>query len=153
LGGAHEPAQALDPLGRETGLALLRGHDLLALRDLAESVRHRTAMPARSDDERSLEAPTLGGEGDGVRALLHGRDAEAPAHVGAGGGRALEEIVIELAADDAEAGRARPRRLVPRSLELEDAGLEGLDGERILLGIDLQVTQGFRGDPARADLD
>src|SRR5262249_15740105 len=60
---------------------------------------------------------------------------------------------IELAADDAEAGRARPRRLVPPALELEDAGLERLDGERILLGIDLQIAESLRGDPARADLD
>src|SRR5262249_33590844 len=33
LRGAHEAAQPLDPLGGEPRLALLRGHDLLALRD------------------------------------------------------------------------------------------------------------------------
>src|SRR5262245_62261935 len=101
-------------------------------------------MAARSDDERCREAIALRHHRHAIRALLHGGDAEAPAHVGAGGGRALEQVVIELAADDAVARRALPRRLVPPALELEDAGLERLDGARLLLRVDLEVDEGLR---------
>src|SRR5262245_63213944 len=110
-------------------------------------------MAARSDDERRREATALRHHRHAVRALLHGGDAEAPAHVRAGNGCSLEQVVIELAANDAVARRAPPRRLVPPALELEDAGLERLDGERILLGIDLEIAEGLRSDPPCADLD
>src|SRR5215472_8827222 len=96
---------------------------------------------ARSDDEGRLEAAPLRHHRHAVRTLLHRGDAEAPAHVGAGGRRALEQVVIELAADDAVARRALPRRFVPPALELEDAGLERLDGERILLRVDLERSE------------
>src|SRR5262249_36254929 len=153
LGGAHENAEPLHPVRGKPRLAFLGGDHLLALRDLAEGMRHRAAMAARSDDEGRLEATPLRHHRHAVRTLLHRSDAEAPAHVGAGGRRALEQVVIELAADDAVARRALPRRFVPPAPDPGDAGPERLDGERILPRIDLEVTEGLRSDPPRAPLD
>jgi len=41
--------------------------------------------------------PRFGHHCHAVRSLLDLRDADAPAHVGPGGGRPLEQVVIELA--------------------------------------------------------
>ena len=109
-------------------------------------------MAARADDEGRLEAAMLGLHGHRVAALLDPRHPVAPAHVRARRRRALEQIVVELATDDAVARGAPPRRVVPRALELEHTEVERLDGQRVLVRIDVEVTKRLVGDPARADL-
>src|SRR6266542_6050682 len=104
LGCPHEAAEALDPLRGQPRLALLGRHDLLALRYFAEDLGHGATVAARPDDQRRLEASAIGHHRHAVRSLLDRRDSDAPAHVGPGGGRPLEQVVIELAADDAVAG-------------------------------------------------
>src|SRR5262249_43365006 len=72
--------------------------------------------------------------------------------VRAGGAGAIEQIVVELASENAVAGRAPPARLGARAIELEAAGRESLDRERILLWVDLRVSQRLGRHPAGTDL-
>ena len=110
-------------------------------------------MSAGADDDGGREDAALAHDADAVALAGHRGHPGALAHVGAGGPGAVEQVVIELAPDDAVAGRPAPARLVARAVEREPAGREGLDGERILLGIDLDVGQRLGRHPARADLD
>ena len=111
LGRGHEAPRPRPRSGGQPRLALLRHHDLLALGDLARArappgsdgrPRRSPAAP-RTRPARSRRATPLAPRGDR-------RHPHAPAHVGAGGGRALEQVVIELAADDPVAGRPPPAR-------------------------------------------
>src|SRR5260370_782987 len=96
---------------------------------------------------------SAGSAGDGRGPRLDARDADAPADVGTGGRGPLEQVVVELAADDAIAGGTAPSRLVAPAVELDHAGVERLDRQRVLFGGDLEVSQRLGGHPARADLD
>src|SRR4029453_2639270 len=115
LGRAQERLEALDPLGRQARLALLGHHDFLALGDLPERARHRTAVAARSDTRGRLEGPAIGLDTHAVGQLGDSGDPDTPAHIRAGRRRALQQVVIELAADDAVAGGPSPARLVART--------------------------------------
>ena len=114
-----------DPLGRQARLALLRRpRPPRARRPAPSALRHRAAMAARADHHRRLEDAPVGLDAHPVGLARHRRHPDAPAHVRAGGGRALEQVVIELAADDAVAGGPPPARLVARARELEHALVE-----------------------------
>ena len=47
--------------------------------------------------------------------------------------------MVELATDDAVAGGTPPVGRVARALELEHAAVEGLDGQRVLVRVDLEI--------------
>ena len=100
-------------------------------------------MAARADDDGRLEAPSPGDDGHRIGTRLDARDADAPADVGARGGGPLEEVVVELAADDAVAGGTAPSRLVAPAVELDHAGVERLDRQRVLFGGDFEVSKGL----------
>ena len=110
-------------------------------------------MAAGADHDGRLELAAVGRDASRAGRHAHAGHSHAAAHVGSGGRGALEEVVIELAAKDAVAGRARPARLVARALEGQPAGREGLDGERVLRRIDLDVGERGGCDPPGADLD
>src|SRR5947208_12695528 len=131
---ARANAAGVATLGRQARLALLRDHDLFSLRHLAERLRHGTVMSAGADDDRSHEDAALAHHAHPGPVARDRGDPRAVAHVGAGGARALQEMVIELAPHDAVARGSAPSRLVAGAGEREAAGGEGLDGERILLG-------------------
>jgi hypothetical protein len=109
-------------------------------------------VPARADHHGRLEDAPIGLDAHPGRPRAHLLHPDTPAHVGPRGGRSLEQVVVELAPDDAVARGPTPVRLVPRRLELEHACTEGLDGQRILVGLDLEVGQRGPRHPSRADL-
>src|SRR5207244_2856942 len=148
----EELPERLDPIGWQPRLTLLGDHDLLTLGDVTERSRDRTSVASRPDDDRGLERAMLAHDADPVRIADHCRHAGALSHVRAGRPRAVQEIVVELPADDAVTGRRPPAGLVAGPLELEPAGGEGLDGERGLVRVDLGVRHRLRRDPARAHL-
>ena len=119
---------------------------------LPEHARHRAAMAARADHQRRLEGPAVGLDAHLVALRGHVRHPDAPAHVRARGRGALEQVVVELAADDPVAGGPPPAGLVPGPRELQHALVEGLDGQGVLVGVDLEVDERLRRHPARADL-
>src|SRR5206468_1511392 len=122
-------------------LALLGHDDLLALGDLAEVARNRTAMAAGADHHRRLERALRRLDHHAVAGDARAIDPNAPPDIGAGRRRALEQVVVELATDDPVARRAAPSGLVPPPIETEAARREGLDRERILLRVDLDVGE------------
>jgi hypothetical protein len=152
LGGFPPLAERLDALGREPRLALLRDHDLFLLGHLPERLSDRAAMTPGADDERRAERAVRAHDPDPVGVLRHLGHPGSFAHVDAGGAGAVEQIVVELPAEDAVAGRPLPPRLGARAVELEPACRERLDGQRIFLRIDLGVGERFGGDPPGADL-
>src|SRR2546429_4393388 len=141
---------ALPIFGRKTRLALLGDHALFAPGDLAKRSSHRTAVAAGPDDDGGLEHAALAHDANSVRLAAHRRHAGALSHVGAGGPRAVQQVVIELPPDDAVAGRRPPAGFVACPFELEPAGGEGLGGERGLCPIDVDARHRPRRDPAPA---
>src|SRR5262249_29116836 len=109
-------------------------------------------MAAGADDGGGPERPVGADDPDPVRFLGDGGHPRALTDVHAGGARAIEQIIVELPAENAVAGRAPPARLGARAVELEAAGRESLDRERILLRVDLRVGQRLGSDPAGAHL-
>ena len=145
-------AERFHAVGRQPRLALLGDHDFFPLRDLPERAGHGAPVAAGPDHDGGREDAPRAGHLYPARIAGHRGHARALAHVGAGGTGALEQVVVELPPDDAVAGRLPPARLVAPALEGQPAGREGLDGERVLLRVDLHVGQRLVSDPARADL-
>src|SRR5439155_4936954 len=146
-------ADGVGTVGRQSRLALLGDHDLFLPGYLSKGLRHGAVVPPRADDDWGREDPTLTHDPDPISLAGEGGDSRALARVGAGVAGPVQKMVVELAPDDAVAGGPSPARLVVRAVEREPTGGKRLDGERILLGVDLDVGQRLRRHPARADLD
>ena len=152
LGRVHEGLEPRPPLGGQPRLGLLRRHHLLAGGHLAQIAGHRAAVATGSDHQGRLECALLGLDAGARGAGGDRLDAHAPAHVGPRRRRTLEEEVIEFAADDAVGGGPPPVGVVARTLERQRAGGKALDGERVLVGLDLEVGERDGRHPTRADL-
>src|SRR5919201_5419008 len=132
-------------------LALLGDDHLFALGHLTECSGYWTAVPPSADHHRRPEDAGLGDDRDALGGLAHILHPDSPAYVRPGGGRSLEQVVIELATDDAVAGGTAPGRRVASAGVRKHAGLERLNGERILFWVDLEILERGRGNPAGAD--
>src|SRR5262249_43103062 len=124
----------------------------LKFRHLAEGLGHRAVVATRADDDAGDEDATLALDLEAVALPRDGGHPRALADVGAGDPGAIEQVMVELAAHDAVAGRPVPPRLVDLAVEAEPTGGERLDRQRVLLGVDLDVAQRLGRHPARADL-
>src|SRR5436189_291775 len=118
-----------------------------------ERARHRTAVPARADDDPGSERAGVARDPGAARDLAHLSHARALVHPGPGRGRAPEEEGVELRAHDAVARAALPVGLVLHVADRDRDGRERLDRVRVRRRVELQVGERGVRDPAGAELD
>jgi len=146
--------QRPEPLGADTGLALLRDHDILVGADLSEGPGDGAVVSAGAHDDGRAHALLVRLDRDATGHPMHAADTLALAHHRPGCGRPAEQERVELGAHDAVARHVSEVCLVLRAVHRHSDRFEGLDRLRVVhRRVQLEVAPHGGRHPSGTQLD